>query len=169
MRESYWNTMTQYKFALLCYSAQFNKSVRIDRTINICFAVLSTTSIGLWAFLNQYALIWGIIIVVIQVASVIMGFFPYRRRYEEINELSTKLNTIYCRMEHDWYKVNIGEFSPSEINDLRSKYVEEWNNTGNLYFQRDSLSIGKRVKKQAESQRDLYFQNVFSSEEARHE
>ena len=162
MQERYWNFMTQCKYVLIYYGMYFRRSVKLDRTVKIILATISTLCLGGWIITDSSTKFWSIFIVVAQILIAVNEFLPYRRRVEDLNEIRIRLLAVYENIEHNWYKVSNGSITEEEINDLLSELKKQWDEIECKYFQKDALPRRKRLLKKAEDERTLYFSNIFN-------
>ncbi len=153
--------MTQYKFSIYYLEEYMLHCVKCNRTIKIILAITSAASIAAWTKWQNLDFIWGLIIALSQVLSVINDILPYKKRILEISNLQAELSTIYYDVEKNWLKVANGKLTEKEINTMCYKFVNKWNETNNKYFKNDSLPQKSKYIKEAEIKKDRYFENNF--------
>ena len=125
MQQKYWNLLVQTRFKVEYVDVYAEKMYGYDKAINIICAIASSTAIAAWSTWTQLAYIWGLIIAVSQLASVIRDIFPFNNRIKVLRELSGKLKGTFCQMEFDWYKVSQGLLLDEEINELLFRYKKQ--------------------------------------------
>jgi hypothetical protein len=74
----YWQEMYDLKSHSFYIEKYHQATEQMDRTINSCLAVASSSSIGAWALWKDYAYIWAFIIAASQVVTTLKPFLPYR-------------------------------------------------------------------------------------------
>ena len=121
MQEIYWKKLTQSKYALCYFDANFSRCVKIDRFIKIFCAVASSAAIAAWAAWQNLSFWWGLIIVISQVVTAVNEVLPYKKRIKELSDLISELTPIYNNMERSWHDVANGSLTEEEINDSAAK------------------------------------------------
>ena len=165
MQQQYWNQLSQFKFELCYFAAQFAKYVSINRKIKIGVAVSSSVAIAAWATCASLSFWWGLIIAVGQVVSTVNAILPYQKRIEELSEMRPKLNALYISAEEKWFEVAEGKLSSEEINELSYKQLAEWEKINQMYFREDALPKDDSCESQAEEEKNTYFTNKFGGRE----
>ena len=99
----YWDRMTQFKFEIILYNEHLSRYIRINRAVIIILAVFSSGAVASWAIWDEFKTEWAILIALSQVLSVINEFLSYKKRIEEIPQLTHKLTIIYNKMEKNWF------------------------------------------------------------------
>ena len=64
-------------------------------------------------------------------------------------------------MEYDWYKVEGGDLSESEINALLFSYKKEYSHIESKYLKEEILVENEKYKNKADDKTEEYFQNNF--------
>ncbi|MBR3596658.1 MAG: hypothetical protein IKL47_06750 [Clostridia bacterium] len=157
MKQRYWDKMTQFKFEILLFNEHFSRYVLINRVIIIVLAVLSSGAVGTWAIWKQYDIIWAVIVATTQIISIVNEFLPYKKRIEEIPKLIAELNTIYNKMEEEWYNVDAQKYDDANINKILYKYIANWDKVQNNYLKSDALPDKKRLTLKASELQRNYF------------
>ena len=161
MQEIYWKKLTQSKYALCYFDANFSRCVKIDRFIKIFCAVASSAAIAAWAAWQNLSFWWGLIIVISQVVTAVNEVLPYKKRIKELSDLRSELTPIYNNMERSWHDVANGSLTEEEINELCYSYIEQWNQTDDIYFKSDVLPQIKKCMEIAEAEKELYYKTNF--------
>jgi hypothetical protein len=134
MREKYWNYYTRTKYELLYFYEYLNDSYRWLRYLDSFLAVVSCSSIAAWAVWNELPMLWAVIIAASQVVSAVKQFLPYGKRIQALNELIPRLDMVLNRIDYSWFKVENGELTDDQINDLIYSFKKECADMSNKYL-----------------------------------
>lgn len=126
MQRQYWRFFIQLKVWQIYLDLYADNSYKWERRINMITAISASSSIAAWAIWGQMDFIWAIIIAISQVVNAIKPYLPYGKRLEMINPLINDLQSLYIKMEYNWFKVSNGEFKESEINDMLFGFKNEY-------------------------------------------
>jgi hypothetical protein len=105
MRDQIWAGLVDLKFKGYCLALLVDKFQRWDRSINIYLAIASSGSIAAWAIWNNYPAVWGAIIALSQVLTVIKPYFPYFKYVKELNAKCSRVDVFNIEFEKLWYKM----------------------------------------------------------------
>lgn len=153
----YWNKMYRYKYIFCYLSLWLSDIVKLDRAVRIVCAVGSSAAIAAWARWNDFAFVWGLVIAITQVISVIAEFMPYKKRIGELSNMLAQLSAFYIEVEKLWYDVSMGNMNFDEINELTYRYEDKWNSIDSKFFTDDVLPINLKKKEAAEKAAEDYF------------
>lgn len=81
---------------------------------------------------------------------------PYKKRIEEIPKLIAELNTIYNKMEEEWYNVDAQKYDDANINKILYKYIANWDKVQNN-LKSDALPDKKKLTFKASELQRNYF------------
>lgn len=165
IQNRYWDKMSQFKFEILLYNEHLSRYISINRAIIIILAVFSSGAVASWAIWNDIGFVWALLIALSQVLSIINEFLPYKKRIEEIPQLTHKLTIIYNEMEKDWFMVESGELDNESINKLLYNYIEKWNIAQSDFFNTDTLPNSKLINNKAGKLKEEYFKCFFEGGE----
>lgn len=164
MRDRYFQKMYFYKYSIYYLEAYLDKTVKKIRLWKILIAVGSSAAIACWTAWSNFAYVWGLVVVIAQVASVILEYMPYEERKSELSKAITLKNPIFLEMEHKWDEINIDSLDDEEILNLLFKFEKKWNQTEEAVFKESSLEQNDSIKKHAEKEAQLYFKNIYEVE-----
>ena len=99
MRDKIWATLNDIKYKGYLLGFVINKFQKWDRNVNIFLAIASSTSIAAWAVWKINPMIWGAIIALSQVLTVIKPYFPYFKYVKELNVKSVKVDLLNIEFE----------------------------------------------------------------------
>jgi hypothetical protein len=101
---------------------QYNNCREWENNINIISAIVSCSSISAWAIWNRFQLLWGIIIAGSQVLNAIKPHLPQIKNAKNLSDYESELVRLLCDVKRDWYKIENGELTGEEINELIYRY-----------------------------------------------
>ncbi len=161
MQEKYWKYMVQIKAWIFYLDLYVEDSYKWDKKINICGAIVSSTSIAAWAIWQELSFVWSVIIAISQVLTAIKGFLPYSKRLKFLVTFIEDLKFLYNKIEYNWFNVASGELTEEEINDLLYSFKNEFTNIENKNLKEETLLENEDFKKIADNKTDSYFANNF--------
>lgn len=161
MQKTYWNKMTQCKYALCYFDAHLARCVRIDRAIKIFSAIASSAAIAAWTAWQDLSFYWGLVIAISQVLMAVNEFLPYKKRVKELSDIKAALTPVYYDMEKEWHYVSNGEMNEEQINELCYRFIQQWNSIDDGYFVDDALPQIKKCMEYAEDAKNSYFDTNF--------
>lgn len=161
MREQIWPTLVNLKFKSYCLDLILEKFQKHERYINVFLAVASSGSIAAWAIWNVYPLLWGGIIALSQVVTVIKPYFPFYRHIKEINSKCSRLELLHIELEHLWYKVQHEKITEDECSDqffsLKKQSVDILNFADDTIF-----DVSPSLEKVANERMDVYLKTNYN-------
>lgn len=160
VRERYWERLIDCKYQLECLKEYSIRIVRVERSIKILLAILSSSSVAAWAIWQKYPMIWAVIIAICQVLSVVYDYLPYKTRISEAAILQEAWSSIYLEMEKAWENVN-NSLSDDQINELCYAFLKKWYQANNARFKDDFPSIRHKIADRISSEVDEYFKTKF--------
>jgi hypothetical protein len=161
MQERYWKKLTDKRYRLIYINEYYDRSVWIQRMINIFLAISSSGAIAAWAIWKEFPVLWGGIIAASQVVTAIKPYLPYEKRIEDIYNILTQLTVICNEVEAKWYYVANGSMSEEEINDLYYKYEKRWTEVESKCLKGDSIPADARLAHIANEKKEKYFEDQF--------
>jgi hypothetical protein len=130
MRDKIWAALANIKYKGYLIDLLVNAFQRWDRNINIFLALTSSGSIAAWAIWKKYEIIWGIIIALSQIVTVIRPYFPYYKYVKELNAKSLKIENLNIEFERLLDKLQRGKLNEDQAADIYYNLQKE----GNEYF-----------------------------------
>jgi hypothetical protein len=119
IQERFWRELDQLKVHVFYLENYFDKTVAIDRNINMFLAITSSGSIAGWAIFNDYSFHCGLIIALTQVVNATKSFFPYAKRLKSLQGIADEMELLFMEMENDWYNISIGKYTEEQIHNCR--------------------------------------------------
>jgi len=162
MVDRYWSLMAQKKFHIIYMGLHYSRCVKIERSISIILAVISTGSLAGLFITKDMQLFLGIVLAIAQIITAAKPYLPYQRRVSEIEMDLAGLNLIYMDIEKDWFFVANGELTEKEINEKCYQYNTKWLNYDNRYLQKDSLPLNEKMREIATKEMINYFNSQFN-------
>lgn len=115
----YWVELQSLKAHVYYLELYQIRSENIERGISIVLAIASAGSIGGWAIWKEYAFVWGVLIMLSQVISVVYKFLPFKARIKPLSAAGIELSVLADEAEKGWFDVAQGDLTEREINDKR--------------------------------------------------
>lgn len=164
-QKRFWSEFYQLKIHINYIELYLQKSVNIDRSINIFLALTSSGSIAGWAIWQNYALLWAIIVASSQVATIINKFLPYKTRMKNLSKLLIELESIMLCAEEDWYDISEGLLTKREIHDLQLSIKHKKHEALKIHLANDTLPKKNKLFKKAQISANKYFDNFYPVED----
>ena len=160
MKKQIWAELCDLRFKGYCLKFLTTKFQKLDRNINIFLAIASSGSIAAWAIWDSTSIIWGAIIAISQVITVIKPYFPYFKYAKEINSKSLKIDILNIEFEKLWYKLQNKIIDNGQAADLYFTYQKEIAEI--LNFNDDTLfRINKKIKQRANEKMKTFLKNNY--------
>lgn len=153
----YWVELQNLKAHVYYLELYQTRSENIERWISIVLAVASAGSIGGWAIWKEYAFVWGVLIMLSQVVSVVYRFLPFKARIKPLSTAGIELSILSDEAEKAWFDVAQGELSEREINDKRFAIRRKKSAVMKSAFGGMVMPENDRLMGKAESQMKRYF------------
>ncbi|MWV17520.1 hypothetical protein F3I16_15870 [Pseudomonas sp. L-22-4S-12] len=160
-QHQYWIELQTLKAHVLYLELYQLSSEGWERRINIFLAVMSSASIGGWAIWKQWSFVWGLLIAVSQVASVVYKYLPFKSRIKPISKAALELSALADAAEKVWFDVAGGHLTERQIHEKRFAVRKAKNRIMRANFGGVVLPENKRLMNKAEQQMRTYFINVF--------
>lgn len=138
------------------------KSVNINRVINVFLAATSSSSICGWAIWNEFAFIWGGIIAISQLLTVIKQYVPYKQRLKFLGKVLADFEILQNDAEKKWFDVSEGKLTIKEINDLRFDIREKKSAILIKYIGNEGLPDQNKYMEQATLSAETYINNYYN-------
>ncbi len=165
MQKRYWDFMKQQKFNLYYSNFVYKRSVAINRVFTIFTALIGSSSVAVLAIWNKFPNIWGAVVTISQILTVVFNNLPYKERNAKLSGFISAYSDVYLLIEQDWYKVASGQLQESEINDLIANYQKKLKTIDRIYGQNDSILYSEKVCKRAKKITERYFQINFINDD----
>ncbi len=160
MRNRIWAELCDVRYKGYSLSFIVSKFQKRDRNINIFLAIVSSGSIAAWVVWDNNSLIWGGIIAVSQVLTVIKPYFPYLKYIKELKMRSIKIDFINIELEKLWYKMESGKTSEEQAADIYFDLQKEIAEI--LNFGDDTVfDIDKKTRQRANERMKIYLKNNY--------
>ena len=134
---------------------------RIELFISIILAITSSASIGAWAIWKEAAIVWGAVIALSQVLSVVYRYLPFKSRIKPLGIACVELSILADDAESGWYAVSEGLLSEEEINERRFKIRKAKSAVMKSAFIGISLPENKKLLDMAGKKMEIYFNNHY--------
>lgn len=161
MKDQIWATLCDTKFKGYCLTSLVDKFQRWDRNINIFLAVASSGSIAAWAIWQVYPMVWGLVIAVSQVLTVLKPYFPYFKYVKELNSKSFSIDQLNIDTERLWYKIQHNKISDDDAVenyfDIRKRATEILNFGDDTIF-----NVNDKIEKKANERMKVFLKNNYN-------
>ena len=162
MQKQYWNLMVQTKSSTFYLDIYAESIYKRERNINIFCAVASSASIAAWAIWTNLAYVWGFIIAISQVITVVKDFFPYAKQLKVLKQYVEEMKNVYINIERDWFRVAEGELTEREVNNLLFNYKTKVAELESKYMGENILLESLGYAKEADKRCDDYFEKNYT-------
>lgn len=99
MRNRVWGSLSNFVFKAYVIDAMIMRYQKYDKRINICLAIVSSSSIAAWTIWQIVPQLWAGMIAITQVIQAVKPYFPYSKYIRTLNEKSKLLHDINRRFE----------------------------------------------------------------------
>ncbi|MCU7645610.1 hypothetical protein [Pseudomonas piscis] len=161
MQSQYWVELQALKAHVYYLELYQLKSEGTERWISIVLAVTSAASIGGWAIWKEYAFIWGVVIMISQVISVVYKFLPFKSRIKPLSTAGVELSVLADEAERGWFDVARGELTEREINEKRFAIRKKKSAVMKSAFSGMVIPENERLMAKAEEQMRKYFKSHY--------
>lgn len=166
MRKQIWSELCNLKFKGYCLEFLVDRFQKWDRNVNIFLAIASSGSIAAWAIWRDWsegALIWGGIIALSQVITVIKPYFPYYKYVKELNSKHLRVSVLNIEFERLWYKIENDLITDEQSADIYFEYQKEI--AGIFNFSDDTMfNVSERIKKRANLKMKTFLKSKYGIE-----
>lgn len=160
-QHQYWNELQNLKAHVYYLELYQLSSEGWERRINIFSAVMSSGSIGGWVIWKDLSFLWGLLIAISQVISVVYKFLPFKERIKPVSSAALELSVLADAAEKDWFDVAGGHLSERQINDKRFAIKLAKTKIMKSNFGGMVLPENKKLMLKAENQMRAYFKSHF--------
>lgn len=160
-QQQYWKELQDIKTHAYYLELYQLDSERIERNCNMFLAVTSSASIGAWAILKDYAMIWGAVIAASQVLSVVYKFFPFKARIKPLGITSIAMFSLADEAEEGWYDVAEGELTDKQVHEKRMAIRHKKTAIMRAAFPASTLPVNDELLRLAGEKMEQYFNNYF--------
>ena len=157
----YWRELDQLKVHAIFLQLYLQKTVKIDRSLNMFLAATSSSSICGWAIWQEYSFTWGAIIAASQLLNATKPFFPYKKRLKSLYGLTNEMEALFLTFENRWFDVAQGKLTIEEIHALHMELKKKRHLILQKHLGQNPLPEDPKLLKKAESQALTYFENFY--------
>ena len=160
-RTFFWNRLNQFKFEQEYMQLYLKHCVTVDRAIMIISAVMSSSTIAVWAVTGKYAFLWGTLIALSQILMTINQFLPYHKMIPQLSKVVSEYEVLYPKIEHDLLELEFKGTSNIEYINKASESVLVWDSVTNKYLDKSIILRNKWITQKANEEANLYLHNAF--------
>jgi hypothetical protein len=154
LQNRYWELLGDVFLKYHYSSRLYNFKANLDKVISILLALTSCSGIAAWSIWNELPTVWSFLI---GLTSVIFAVKPFLQDTESRKKLPVykfELGSMCDKIKHGWLKVQNGELSDTQINDLLLEYDTKLRELESTYFTGGSLPKNFFVSLGAGKERD---------------
>lgn len=115
MRNRVWGSLSNFVFKAYVIDTMIMRYQKYDKRINICLAIVSSSSIAAWTIWQIVPQLWAGIIAITQVIQAVKPYFPYSKYIRTLNEKSKLLHDINRRFERLFFNIDYKALTTDEI------------------------------------------------------
>jgi len=159
MQNHYWNTLVQLKHDQNYVDLFLSRSTKVNNSINLFTALVSSSSIAGWAIWQRLSILWSIIIVTSQVINAIKDYLPYSKRVKNLTDIYIKLADLFNRMDFYWYDISNGNMTEEDIHAKLYEFRSERDKLDSRTIGNQNLPDSGRIRNKALELTRKYFLN----------
>ncbi|MDR5759403.1 hypothetical protein [Caballeronia sp. LZ035] len=133
-----------------------------ERILNILLALLSTSSLGIWAVFKAYPAIWAAIIVVTQIISAVSKYLPYHLRAKGLSSAVHEFDDHFIWAEGKWTEISSRPENDPGFDKSRKELQLRKAKTMKTHFA-SSLPVRQDIMDRAEASGSAFFQNFYGA------
>lgn len=120
-----WKELCDLKFKGYYIALLIEKYQKRERTLNIILAIASSGSIAAWAVWQELPFMWGGIIALSQIITVIKPYLPYAKYVKELNPKCTKVDYLNLEFQMLFYRIQEDKINEESAEEVYQKLSEE--------------------------------------------
>jgi hypothetical protein len=160
-QNKYWRELDQLKVHVYYLEKYLEKTVKIERNINIFLAFTSNSSVAGWIIWRDCSMTWATIIAISQAVNAVKGSLPYSKRLKALQGITNDLESLFLAMENDWFNVSEGKLTEEEIHKLHMRYKEKRRQLIQKYLGASPLPEHSLMLEKAKESARAYFNNFY--------
>jgi hypothetical protein len=161
MKTETWSLLCNCKYKSYYIGHLVTKFQKYDRNINIFLAIASSGSIAAWAVWSIYPWVWGLIIAISQVLSVIKPYIPFFKYVKELNLKLIRIENLNIEIEKLWYKIQRNKIS--EDDSIEEYFEFQKQLTEILSFSDESIfDLDKKIQDKSNKQMKVFLRTKYN-------
>ena len=161
-QERYWRELDQLKVHVFYLESYLERTVSIDRYINMFLAIASSGSIAGWVIWKDISFVWAAVIAISQAINAVKPYLPYAKRLKSLQGTTNDLESLFLVMEDNWFKVSEGALTEEQIHELHMRCKEKRRQIIQKHLGAAPLPENSKLMEQAKFQTRTYFQNFYN-------
>jgi len=163
IQQLYWKQLIQLKVECE-YVRRYQAAYRWWVTrIDVAKAVLSVGALGAWAASQVPSLVWGGIIVAVQVADATQKTLPVSKQYQSLSALVIVLDTLFITALGEWEEIQAGRVDEAALAVARQNLMKQMHDAQAKHFP-TGLHRRDNLFKLAEADAAAYIRATFGTE-----
>jgi hypothetical protein len=159
IQKMYWETLVQIKHDQNYVDLYLSRSTRINNSLNLFTALVSSSSIAGWAIWQKLSILWSIIIVVSQIINAIKDYLPFSRRVKNLTDIYIKLADLFSKMDFLWFDISNGKMTEDDIHERLYTFKAERDKIESRTIGNQYLPNNKSVRAKSYDLTEKYFCN----------
>ncbi len=163
IQQLYWKQLIQLKVECE-YVRRYQAVYRWWVTrIDVTKAVLSVGALGGWAATQVSPMIWGGVIVAVQVANAVQNILPTSKHYQTLSALVIVLDTLFITALGEWEEIQAGRVDEAALAVARQNLMKQMHDAQAKHFP-TGLHRRDDLFKLAEADAAAYIRATFGTE-----
>jgi len=160
-QEKYWRELDQLKVHVFYLERYLEKTVRIDRSLNMFLAISSSSSIAGWVIWKDYSFVWGAVIAISQAINAVKNYLPYSKRLKSLQGITNDLESLFLSMENQWFNVSEGKLTEEDVHLLHMRYKTKRRQIIQKHLGAAPLPNNNDMMEKAKESARTYFNNFY--------
>ncbi len=165
LQNRYWIYLREKRVYIYYLDVYAEHSYKCDKAVKIYCAAASSASIAAWAVWNRLSFVWASFIALSQVITAVYDLLPFSKRMKYAAPFIKELKLLSNRIESNWFKVNSGDLTAEEINELLYNFETEYIEMENKYLKKLPSMKNRKFLKKAIEQSDVYLERFYGMED----
>jgi len=160
-QEKYWRELDQLKVHIFYLERYLEKTVKIDRMLNMFLAISSSGSIAGWVIWKDHSFVWGAIIAISQAINAVKAYLPYAKRLKSLQGITNDLESLFLSMESNWFSVSEGKLTEEEVHRLHMALKQKRRQIIQKHLGASPLPEESAMMEKAKESAKVYFNNFY--------
>lgn len=155
MEEQFWKMLVDFKIAEYYYQFYAIYAKRKKTAWSIVYALSSAGFVVGWFYTGSYHLLWGALIVLAQVLSVLQPFMPYDKQLRAACYIHQDMVPLNNRIGLTWLRINDGT-KEKRISNWIQEFQDEYQRIEMRFANPNTFPQKLRLHKKAEENTHIY-------------
>lgn len=159
--EQFWEMLVDFKIAEYYYQAYALYASRRKMCLSIVYALSSVGFVVGWFYTGSCHLLWGALIVLAQVLSVLQPFMPYDKQLRAACYIHQDIVPLNNRIGLTWLSIN-DNTSEKRISNWVQEFQDEHQRIETRFATPNTFPQNRRLHKKAEENTLIYLERYNS-------